>query len=252
MNNPTMSNPTIELLETHRSDRSFLAERVSDTLLSQVIEAAHCGPTSINAQHISLVVVRDPARRARIAEIANGQPWIAQAPVFITVVVDFYKTRIAAELAGKEQIIHASVEGFAAGAVDAGITLCNLMVAARALGLGIVPIGGIRHDSQAMIDLLELPPLTFPMVGVCLGYVDQAARQKPRLPMATYRHNETYDKDHLREGIIAYDKELMAFWQTIGRSDGLPWSVNTAKTYEQVYFRKTAEVARAQGFAFDQ
>src|ERR1035437_2332551 len=247
-----MINQTIQLLEAHHSDRSFLADPVSDTILSQIIEAAHRGPTSINAQHISLVVVRDPAHRARIAEIANGQTWIAQAPVFITVVVDFYKTRLAAELAGKEQIIHASVEGFAAGAVDAGITLCNLMVAARALGLGIVPIGGIRQDSQAMIDLLDLPPLTFPMVGLCLGYVDQPARQKPRLPIATYRHNETYKKDHLLEGITAYDKELMAYWQAIGRTDGLPWSANTANTYERVYYRKTAEVARSQGFAFNQ
>ena len=247
-----MSNPSIELLESHRSDRSFLAIPVGEDILSQVIEAARCGPTSINAQHISLVVVRDPARRARIAGIANGQAWIAQAPVFITVVVDFYKTRLASELVGKEQIIQASVEGFAAGAVDAGITLGNLMIAARALGLGIVPIGGIRQDSQAMIDILELPPLTFPMVGVCLGYVDKPARQKPRLPIATYRHDETYKTEHLLEGITAYDRELMAYWQSIGRTDGLPWSANTANAYQQVYFRQTAKVARSQGFAFDQ
>jgi FMN reductase [NAD(P)H] len=246
-----MINQTIQLLKDHHSDRSFLSDPVSDSILSQIIEAAHRGPTSINAQHISLVVVRDPAHRAKIAEIANGQTWIAQAPVFITVVVDFYKTRLAAELAGKEQIIHSSVEGFAAGAVDAGITLCNLMVAARALGLGIVPIGGIRQDSQAMINLLDLPPLTFPMVGICLGYVDQPARQKPRLPIATYRHNETYKKDHLLEGITAYDRELMAYWQSIGRTDGLSWSANTANAYERVYFRKTAEVSRSQGFAFN-
>ncbi|MEI7429752.1 MAG: NADPH-dependent oxidoreductase [Betaproteobacteria bacterium] len=247
-----MSNQTIELLKTHRSDRSFLAEPVSDAILSQIIESAHRGPTSTNAQHISLVVVRDPVRRARIAEIANGQAWIAQAPVFITVVVDFYKTRLAVELAGKKQVINTSAEGFATGAVDAGITLSNLMVAARALGLGIVPIGGIRQDSQAMIDLLELPPLTFPMVGVCLGYVDQPARQKPRLNIDTFQHNETYKKDHLLEGITAYDEELMAYWQAIGRTDGLPWSQNTANAYQRGYSRQTAEVAHAQGFSFDQ
>jgi FMN reductase [NAD(P)H] len=247
-----MSNPTIELLESHRSDRSFLATPVSEDVLSQVIKAAQRGPTSINAQHISLVVTQDAAHRARIAEIASGQAWIAQAPVFITVVVDFYKTSLAAELADKEQVIHASVEGFSAGAVDAGITLGNLMIAARALGLGIVPIGGIRQDSQAMIELLDLPPLTFPMVGVCLGYVNKPAHQKPRLPIATYRHDETYKKAHLLEGITAYDKELMAYWQAIGRTDGLPWSANTANAYQQVYFRKTAKVARSQGFAFEQ
>lgn len=247
-----MDNQTIQLLNAHHSDRSFLAKPVGETDLSQIIEAAHRGPTSINAQHISLVVVRDPVHRARIAEIAGGQRWIAQAPLFITVVVDFYKTRLAVELAGKVQLIQASVEGFAAGAVDAGITLDNLMVAAHALGLGIVPIGGIREDPQAMIDLLDLPSLTFPIVGLCLGYVDRPAQQKPRLPIATYRHDETYKKENLLAGIATYDKELMSYWQAIGRTDGLPWSTNTANAYERVYFRKTAEVARSQGFAFDQ
>lgn len=246
-----MPNQTIELLRSHRSDRSFRSDPVSDELLDQIVDAAYRGPTSINAQHISLVVVRDPRRRARIAEIAGGQPWIAQAPVFITVVMDFSKTRLAAELAGKAQVIHTSVEGFAAGAVDAGIALANLMLAARALGLGIVPIGGIRRDARALIELLDLPPLTFPVVGVALGHVDQPARQKPRLPLATYRHDETYRQDGLAAGIKAYDQELVAYWKAIGRSDGLPWSGNTANAYQQVYFRKTAEVARAQGFAFE-
>ena len=64
--------------------------------------------------------------------------------------------------------------------------------------------------------------------------------------------DETYKKDPLLEGITAYDKELMAYWQAIGRTYGLPWSANTANTYERAYFRKTAEVARSQGFAFNQ
>lgn len=247
-----MINETLQLLHSHRSDRAFLADPVDEAILAQIVDAAYRGPTSINAQHISLIVVRDAARRARIAEIAGGQPWIAQAPVFITVVMDFYKTHLAAELAGKAQVIHTSVEGFAAGAVDTGIALANLMLAGRAAGLGIVPIGGIRRDSQAMIELLGLPPMTFPLAGVCLGHVAKPAQTKPRLPIDTYRHDETYQKEGLLAGIQAYDRELAAYWQSIGRADGLPWSANTANAYQQVYFRKTAEVARKQGFSFEQ
>ena len=82
--------------------------------------------------------------------------------------------------------------------------------------------------------------------------MDKPARQKPRLPIATYRHDETYKTAHLLEGISAYDGELMAYWQALGRTDGLPWSTNTANTYQQVYFRQTAKVARLQGVAFEQ
>lgn len=246
-----MSQEMIELLQGHHSDRMFSSEQVSDEILDAIISSAYRGPTSINGQHISVVVVRDVARKARIADIAGGQAWIAKAPVFITLVIDFQKTRTGVEWAGKQQIIHESVEGFAVGTLDAGIALANLMVAARAQGLGIVPIGGIRRDPQAMIDLLLLPPLTFPLVGLCIGHVEKSAPRKPRLPISTFRHDEVYHTDAIADAIHGYDQEMLAYWQSIGRADGLPWSANTASFYERIYFPETAKVARSQGFAFD-
>ena len=68
-----MSNPTLELLDSHRSDRSFLDKPVDEAILAQIVEAAHRGPTSINAQHISLVVVRDPVLVGRRVELAGAR-----------------------------------------------------------------------------------------------------------------------------------------------------------------------------------
>lgn len=244
-------NETLKLQHTHRSDRSFTDAPISDAQLDAIVEAAYRAPTSINSQQVSLVVVRDPARRAQIAQIAGGQPWIAKAPVFITVVVDFNKTRLGLEAAGEQQVIHESVEGFAAGAVDAGIALGNLLVAARSLGLGVVPIGGIRRDPQAMIDLLQLPAQTYPIAGIAIGHVDKPAHQKPRLPMASFRHDEFYHADAVAPAIAAYDEELPKYWQSIGRADGLPWSANTAQSYSKVYFPLTRPVSVKQGFLND-
>ena len=244
-------NPTLELLHKHHSDRSFTDEPISEQELDAIVEAAHRAPTSINGQQVSVVVVRDAAKRARIAEIAGGQPWIAKAPVFITVLIDFNKTRVGVEAAGAQQVIHESVEGFAVGAVDAGIALGSLMVAARSLGLGIVPIGGFRRDPQAVIDLLELPPLTFPVAGVAIGHVDQPAPCKPRLSMASFRHDEHYHPEAIGPAIAEYDKTLEEYWRSIGRSDGLPWSTNTAGPYSKVYFPETRPVSIKQGFLND-
>lgn len=245
-------NQTLELLHSHRSDRSFTEQPIAEAELAAIVEAAYRGPTSINGQQVSLVVVRDPARRALLAEIAGGQPWIARAPLFITVLIDFAKTARAVAAAGEQQVIHESVEGFGVGAVDAGIALANLMLAARSLGLGVVPIGGIRKDAQAVIDLLELPQLTFPMCGVAIGHIDQPARQKPRLPLATFRHDETYRADALTPGVIAdYDATISHYWQEIGRPEGLPWSRNLAGVYKLVYYRDTKPVAARQGFLND-
>lgn len=241
-------NETLKLLHSHRSDRSYTTEQLSEQDLNAIVEAAYRAPTSLNAQHVSMIVIRDPAKRARLAELAGGQPWIAKAPVFIMVVVDFNKTRIGLESIGETQLVHESVEGFAAGVLDAGIALGSLMIAARSLGLGVVPIGGIRRSPQEVIDLLELPPLTYPINGVSIGHIDKPAHQKPRLPIASFRHEEHYHPEAIAPAIAEYDKTLAEYWNSIGRKDGLPWSANTAQAYSQVYYRATGPVAAKQGF----
>lgn len=241
-------NETLALQFTHRSDRSFKSDPIPEDQLESIIEAAWHAPTSMNGQHVSVVVVRDAERRARIAELAGSQPWIAQAPLFITVVVDFNKTNVALEKLGATQHIHESVDGFAAGAVDAGIALGNLMLAARLLGLGVVAIGGLRRNPKEMISLLELPALTYPIVGVAIGQIDTPAQPKPRLPLASFRHDEAYHREAIAPAILTYDKVLPEYWQSIGRKDGLAWSINLAKPYSEGFYRTTKPVAAKQGF----
>jgi FMN reductase [NAD(P)H] len=246
-----MSNPTIELLRTHRSIRSFKPDPVDDEMLDQIIEAAWRGPTSINGQEVSLIVVRDAKARGRLAELAGGQPWIAAAPVFVLAVADFHKTAVGCAIAGKRQLAHEDPEGLLVGALDAGIAIAEMMLAARSLGLGIVPIGGIRRDPQGVIDLLQLPPLTFPVCGLCIGHVANDATQKPRLPLSSFRHDETYDGSRLAADITAYDTTLADYWRRIGRTDGQPWSANTAAKYQSRYYPQVKPVAQKQGFLKD-
>ncbi|MBI1175694.1 MAG: NADPH-dependent oxidoreductase [Sideroxydans sp.] len=243
-------NETIDTLLSHRSIRSYSSEPVSDDMLDAIIECAHRAPTSMNAQEISLVVVRDAEKRAKIAALAGGQAWIAQAPVFIAIVIDFHKTQLGLHKAGLTQVIHESMEGYGVAAVDAGIALGKMMTAAQSLGLGIVPIGGIRRNPQDMIDLLGLPPLTFPLVGMCLGHIANDAAQKPRMAMRTFRHDERYDAAGYAQAIDAYDATIMEYWKQIGRSDGLPWSANLAPL-KGVYYPQVKPVAARQGLLND-
>jgi FMN reductase [NAD(P)H] len=243
-------NKTVRLLQAHRSSRSYKSNPIPAEILDAIIESAHRAPTSINSQQISLVVVRSAASRARIAEIAGGQPWIAQAPVFIAVVADFYKTGLGVEKTGVEQVIQRSLEAIVSSVSDAGIAMAALMTAARAFGLGIVPIGGIRRDPQAMIDLLGLPRNTFPVAGVVLGYVAEETPQKPRMPIESFRHEEKYHPEALKPAIDAYDRTLLEYWQKIGRADGLTWSANMAQHYG-AFSRRIKAIAQKQGFTIE-
>ncbi|WP_435628524.1 NADPH-dependent oxidoreductase [Candidatus Ferrigenium straubiae] len=244
-------NETLRIQQSHRSIRSYRPDPVSDEMLNEIVAAAHRAPTSMNAQEISLVVVRDAEKRARIAELAGGQPWIAQAPVFIVIAIDFHKTDLGTRKAGQAQIIHESMEGFGVAATDAGIVLGTLITAAESLGLGIVPIGGIRRNPHGIIDLLGLPPLTFPLVGLCIGHIRDDVLPKPRMDIKTFRHDEHYDASGYPAAIDAYDTALMDYWKQIGRSDGMPWSSNLGNFYKQVYFPQVKPVAAMQGLLND-
>lgn len=244
-------NETLRIQQSHRSIRSYKPDPVGDEMLARLVAAARQAPTSMNAQEISLVVVRDAEKRARIAELAGGQPWVAQAPVFIAVVIDFHKTDLGVRKAGKMQVIHESMEGFGAAAVDAGIALGAMITAAESLGLGTVPVGGIRRNPQGMIDLLELPPLTFPLVGLCIGHIRDDVPVKPRMDIRTFRHDEHYDASGYPAAIDAYDRAIMEYWEKLGRSDGMPWSDALASRLHTVYFPQVKPVAAMQGLLND-
>jgi FMN reductase [NAD(P)H] len=244
-------NDTLKIQHSHHSIRSYRSDPVSDDMLAAIIEAAYRAPTSMNAQEISVIVVRDTERKARIAELAGGQAWIAQAPVFLTLVADFNKTEMGVRKSGQTQVIHESLEGMLVAGIDAGIALGNMMVAARSLGLGIVPIGSVRRNPQGMVDLLGLPPLTFPLVGMCIGYIEKDVPQKPRMDIKTFRHDERYDASDYAATIDAYDTTIMEYWQQLGRSDGLTWSNNLGNSFKQVYFPQVKPVAAMQGLLND-
>jgi len=232
-------NTIIDLFNDHKSERSFTDRAIDDATLERIISTAYRAPTSVHSQQVSVIVTRDAEKRAQISQIAGGQPWIAKAPVFITFVLDMYKTEVGMKLAGKEQVAHQSIESLVAGATDVGIALGSVMAAARSEGLGIVPIGGIRLRPQELIELLELPEHTFPVAGVVIG------------PLETFRHDEAYVAEGLEEKIAHYNQQMTAHWQAINRTDGETWSESVSGYYQHIYFPDVLPAILKQGFGVD-
>ena len=73
-------------------------------------------------------------------------------------------------------------------AVDVALAAQNAVLAAESLGLGTCYIGGIRNQPRAIIELLGLPRLMFPITGLTLGWPDTPANPRPRLPQAAVLH----------------------------------------------------------------
>jgi FMN reductase [NAD(P)H] len=243
-------NDTIRIIKNHRSIRSYLNKDIPEELLDQVLLAALAMPTSINGQQVSVVVVREKKTREEIARIAGGQSWIAEAPVFVVFVADFYKTSLAGKKHGKPQVIHESVEGSLVGIFDAGIAMGGAIVAAESLGLGIVPIGGIRRDPAAMVKLLDLPEYTFPVAGLVIGFPANYSEKKPRMLFDAFSHREHYARSTVEKEIGEYDLRMAEYYHKRGDKTS-DWSSQIAETYMSVYYPKVFPVMKDQGFKND-
>ncbi len=241
-------NETIRIMKNHRSIRSYLDKDVPDNIIDELIAAAQWAPTSANGQQISIIVVRDKDTRSKIAVMAGGQSWIAKAPLFFLFVMDYYKASIAAEMTGRELVNVESIESTIVAAIDTGLAMQSIITAAESLGLGIVPIGGIRNDPQDMIDLLGLPEYTFPINGLVIGYPSDLSKQKPRMPQKAFRHEGQYDKEAVKTAIAEYDELMVPYLKSVGRESEGNWTRQVMNYYDHIVYPKTLPVMSKQGF----
>lgn len=73
----------LDLLKKRFSVRAFKDTPVPDNVLRDMLEAGRLSPSGGNEQPWMFGVVTDPSLRARIADAAYGQGWIAAAPLLI-------------------------------------------------------------------------------------------------------------------------------------------------------------------------
>jgi len=217
-------NPLTDLLKSHRSIRKYTDQPVPDDLLEEIMRCGQAAPTSSNIQTTTVIRVRDSQTRARIAELAGGQGYVADAGAFLVFCADLHRIRLACAMQGAD-FAGSMTEHFVSATVDVALVAQNCVVAAEALGLGTCYIGGVRNNPQPICELLALPELVYPVFGLCLGYPAQDPQVKPRLPMSVVFREERYQQPEALDGIKEYDRQLRAYYQsrTGGRKDS-SWS----------------------------
>lgn len=243
-------NEVINTLKDHRSIRSYTNEPVSQEQLDAIINAAQAAPTSIHGQQVTVIGVQDAERKAKIAELAGNQKWIADAPVFLLFCMDFNKARVAMEMVGEEIVITDSVESTIVGATDVGIALGFAIAAAESMGLGIVPIGGARRNPIELIELLGLPQYVVPVCGLVVGHPADCSGLKPRLPKATFYHEETYNHE-LAPWIEQFNEQYGQYLTERGAEKGRNWSNTLSAYYTRLYYPHVHHMVKKQGFGLD-
>ena len=183
----------LDLQLAHRSVRKFAPGDVSDDQLRAMVAAAQSAPTSSNLQPWSVVAVRDPERKARLAALAAGQRFVVEAPLLLVWVADLGRARRLASRSGVSVDAADYLETTIIGFVDTALAAQNAVLAAESLGLGTVFVGAMRNHPEEVAAELGLPPHAVATFGLAVGVPDptENAGIKPRLPQAAVVHHET-------------------------------------------------------------
>ena len=218
---PPEWNDTLETILNHRSVRGFLSDSLPEGTLALLVAAAQSASTSSNLQVWSVVAVRDPDRKARIATLAGNQPFIRDAPLMLVWLADLNRIRdIAADRQTQVEATHYT-EAFILGVVDATLAAQSAFIAAESLGLGAVYVGAVRNLPEQIAAELNLPPHVFAVFGMAVGYPDPAKETgiKPRLPQDIVLHHERYDAALKRDAIERYNGVARDFMREQGMKE---------------------------------
>ncbi|MCU0859988.1 MAG: nitroreductase family protein [Thermoplasmata archaeon] len=156
----------MEAIKTRRSIRRYKPTPVPENLLKDALGAARLAPTANNSQPWRIVVVTDEDARLKLAAAANGQRFMAQAPVVLVA-------------CGVPDEAFSTVGGYMSSHVmDATIAVDHLTLAAHALGLGTCWVASFKEEKVK--EALHIPDDIRVVAMTPLGYPDETPERPGR------------------------------------------------------------------------
>lgn len=205
-------NETIHTLLEHRTIRAYKDTPVSKDMLDAILEVGMRTATSNGMQSCSIIRVTDPQIKQALSEIC-GQKYVATAPELLIFLVDSFRNDQIAKAKNEVHESAADMDRFMQGVTDGSLMAQNIVVAAESLGLGTTYLGSILNNVPKLIELLKLPPLTFPIVGLIIGHPNQEPQLKPRMNKSFRVFDNHYRvlADY-KESFAEYDEEMQTYY----------------------------------------
>lgn len=166
-----------EAITNRRSIRKYKNTEIEDEKLQKILEAARIAPSAANRQEWKFIVVNDPETRARLVNAANGQRFVAEAPV-----------TIVACSTESERVMPC---GQYAYTVDLSIAVSFMILEATELGLGTCWLGAF--DEKQVKEILDIPDDIRVPAMFTLGYADENPGPRPRKDLDSILSYERYE-----------------------------------------------------------
>lgn len=212
MENINCINETVRTQLEHRTIREFKEDVIPAVILDQLLEVARRTATSTGIQACSIIRITDQTLRKEIAEVCK-QEYVARAPELLIFIADQFRNDRIAKEKNADETYAGDIDRFSSAFTDACLMAQNVVNAAESMGLGTVYLGSILNDSEKICEMLKLPELTFPVLGLGIGYPNQEPQLKPRMDMKLRVFDNEYIRfDHYLDKIKDYDAEMTNYY----------------------------------------
>ena len=204
-------NKTIDTQLNHRSIRKFKDKTLNKEQLETLYSVFAQTPTSMFMQNASLIHIIDPEQKKKIRELCNQKYVGAEGDLFIFVVDLYRNQQIRKQLGTDDGRVH-TTDIFFQAMEDTLLAYQNVANAVESMDLGYVPLGTVNDHPLEMLKTLDLPKLTFPVLGMQVGVPDQKPQLKPRLPLQFTCFEGKYNKDFDVKELRDYDKVVTTYY----------------------------------------
>jgi nitroreductase len=181
-----------DLMMKRRSVRNYKDQAIPEHIVNELLDAANNAPSGGNIQPISVIVVQEAERRAKLSEMVGNQPWVKNAPLSLIFCIDFWRIKKWAEMCetdfkGENALIH-----FLVAYADLMCSAQNVVILAESHGLGSVYIGTILDTIDQAREYFKIPDLVLPMMVLSIGYPKSIPKNVPKLKRDIITHRERY------------------------------------------------------------
>ncbi len=240
----------IDQLSKHRTVRFFKDEPVSDDVVHTILNAARQSPTSSNRQTYSIMVVRNPETKKKLAVLAGNQKHVETCPVFFAFCADLSRLDVACEMHGEKHV--KGLESTLVSTVDAALVGMSVNTAVESLGMGAVMIGGMRNHPKQVAELLGFPNGVYVVFGMCIGWPewDKVPNVKPRLDESVIIHHEQYNTSSPVPQIEAYNQTMADYYGKERNLHESAWSGPLANQLKSPRRENLRSELESLGFVF--
>ena len=174
----------VKAIEERRSIRTYTNQKIADETVSQLFESARLAPSGSNSQPWHFLAITNQEMQEKVAKASHGQKWMLSAPLFIVCIAkiesnpNLYLDEVSPEIDLKR------------GIRDTSIAAEHIVLEATRLGLGTCWVAWFTQTE--IKTLLNLPPDTYVVGILTVGYPDEKPAQRKRKELGEILHYNTW------------------------------------------------------------